>query len=117
MHRSLIALEKLANFALNVAGIWAIVTMIVHAFEFADRDYDWDNPRDSYRYTRADFVVYGFSLVECVLAFGSRAFGLSTAAAPLPAGYHYENFREDSKLVGDDIDKDNSLSNETKHPR
>jgi len=68
MHRSLIALEKLANFALNVAGIWALVTMIVHAFEFADRDYDWDNPRDSYRYTRADFVVYGFSLVECVLA-------------------------------------------------
>jgi hypothetical protein len=40
---------------------------------------------------------------------GSRAFGLSTGAAPLPAGYHYANFREDSKLVGHDIDKDNSL--------
>ena len=91
--------------------------MIVHAFEFADRDYDWDNPRDSYRYTRADFVVYGFSLVECVLALVAALSASLQRPPPLPADYHYENFREDSKLVGDDIDKDNSLSNETKHPR
>ena len=51
------AFEKLATFALNLAGIWAIVTMITDAFEFADRDYDMNNPRGSYRYTRAHFVV------------------------------------------------------------
>jgi len=107
MHRSLIALEKLATFALNLAGIWAIVTMITDAFEFADRDYDMNNPRGSYRYTRAHFVVYGFSLVVCFLALVTWIAASLHPLPPLPEGYHYENFREDSEFVGHIIDREN----------
>src|SRR5258707_11354911 len=107
MHRFLMAFEKLAITALNLAGIWAIVTMITDAFEFADRDYDMNNPRGSYRYTRAHFVVYGFSLVVCFLALVAWISACLRPLPPLPEGYHYENFREDSELVGHTIDKEN----------
>src|SRR6266481_5774131 len=97
MHRSLIALEQLATFALNLAGIWAIVTMITDAFEFADRDYDMNNPRGSYRYTPAHYVLYGFSLLVCGLALVAWISACLRPLPPLPEGYHYENFREDSE--------------------
>jgi uncharacterized membrane protein YjdF len=67
MHRSLIALEKLTTFALSLVAVWAIFRMIYGAYEWADRDYDWNNPRGSYRCTRAHYVFYGFSLVLCFL--------------------------------------------------
>ncbi len=44
MHRFLMAFGKLAITALNLAGVWAFFQMIADAFEFADRDYDWNNP-------------------------------------------------------------------------
>jgi hypothetical protein len=103
MHRFLIAFEKLAITALNLTGIWAFFRMIADAFDLADRDYDWNNPRGSYRYTGAHFVVYGFSLVVCVLALVAGLSASLQGPPPLPAGYHYENFREDSELVGHDI--------------
>ena len=59
MHRSLIALEKLAITALNLAGIWAFFQMIADAFEFADRDYDWNNPRGSFRMTPTHWLYFG----------------------------------------------------------
>jgi hypothetical protein len=62
------------------------------------------NPRGSYRYTHAHFVVFGFSLVVCFIALVAC---LSASLHPLPEGYHYENFREDSELVGHDIDREN----------
>ena len=97
----------MTNFALNLAGILAFFRMIADAFEFADRDYDWNNPRGSYRYTRAHFVVYGFSLVVCVPALVAALSASLQPLPPLPEGYHYENFREDSELVGHHIDKEN----------
>jgi hypothetical protein len=65
------------------------------------------NPRGSYRYTHAHFVVFGFSLVVCFIALVACLSASLHPLSPLPEGYHYENFREDSELVGHDIDREN----------
>jgi len=59
MHRFLMAFEKLAITALNLAGVWAFFQMIADAFEFADRDYDWNNPRGSFRMTPTHWLYFG----------------------------------------------------------
>jgi hypothetical protein len=80
MHRSLIALEKWAIFALNVAGVVAFVGMIVQCFEFADRDYDWNNPRGSFRMTSAHWLLGGvmvFTILFIIFCAGDDALALT----------------------------------------
>jgi uncharacterized membrane protein len=60
-------LEKVATFALNVAGVWAFFSMIAFAFEFADRDYDMNNPRGSFRMTSAHWLFLGGVMVFTIL--------------------------------------------------
>jgi hypothetical protein len=103
MNKFLNALQNLLFDLLGIVGVVAIILMIKDCFDFADRDYDWNNPPGSYRYTRAHYVLYGFSILVCVGALVAFIF----CPTPLPPGQHWENLLEDSALVGHTIDKEN----------